>query len=67
MYQTAIIRQSWSTNKWRVYDSSFYDDGMRFDTVLEALQYAKSRGYKFADVPSGAISLGIDVLIKKYS
>ena len=67
MYQTAIIRQSWSTNKWRVYDSSFYDDGMRFETELEALQYAKSRGYKFADVPSCAISLGIDVLIKKYS
>ena len=68
MYQEAIIRQSWKTNKWRVFDSSFYDDGMRFDTLLEALKYAKTRGYKFADNPSGgAISLGIDVLIKKHS
>ena len=64
---TAIIRLEWKTNKYRVFDSSFYDDGKRFDTELEALQYAKSRGYKFADVPSGAISLGIDVLIKKYT
>ena len=65
---TAIIRLDWKTNKYRVFDSSFYDNGKRFETVLEALQYAKSRGYKFADVPSGgAISLGIDVLIKKYT
>ena len=68
MYQEAIIRQSWKTNKWRVFDSSFYDDGMRFDTLLEALKYAKTRGYKFADIPSGgSISLGIDVLIKNHS
>ena len=65
---TAIIRLDWKTNKYRVFDSSFYDDGLRFDTELEALQYAKARGYKLADVPSGgAISLGIDVLIKKYT
>ena len=65
---TAIIRLEWKTNKYRVFDSSFYDDGKRFETELEALRYAKSRGYKFADVPSGgAISLGIDVLIKKYT
>lgn len=65
MYQEAIIRQDWKTGKWRVFDSSFIDDDKRFETELEALQYAKSRGYKFADVPSGgAISVGIDVLIK---
>lgn len=60
-----IIRQVLETGKWRVYDSSFYDDGERFETELEALYHAKSRGYKFADVPSGgAISIGIDILIK---
>lgn len=68
MYQEAIIRQSWKTDKWRVYDASFYDNGVRFDTLLEALMYAKSRGYKFADVPNGgSISVGIDILIKNHS
>ena len=67
MYHEAIIRHDLKTDKWRVYDAFFYDDGMRFDTKLEALQYAKSRGYTFADVPDGcSVSVGIDILIKNH-
>lgn len=64
----AIIRQDWKTGLYRVFDSSFYDDGRRFATLLDALKYAKSRNYKFVDVPSGgSISIGIDIAIKNHS
>ena len=69
MSNRAIILQSWKTGLWSVRSGDHiivYEQ--TFETELDALKFAKERGYEWVDLPTTwTAPIGIDRAIKSHS